>query len=121
MFHGIYLFTNMHGIVYLKLKTSKDLSKRTLGLHRGLWPSDRSKIFLSLSPGFESQCACLSPPWYLTCLLGLQGVQWIRGLVVVRVSWPRHHGLPKKKKKKRKKGHWGLIKSVRCAYSYSTR
>jgi len=27
----------------------------------------------------------------------LQDVQWARGLVVVRVSWPGHPGLPKKK------------------------
>jgi len=51
---------------------------------------------LPLSPGFER--ARLSSPRCLTCLLGLQGVQWVRGLVVVRVSWPGHPGLPKKKK-----------------------
>ena len=56
------------------------------------------KISLSLSLGFEPQRARLSPPRCLTCLLGLQGVQWVRGLVVVRVSWPGHPGLPKKKK-----------------------
>jgi len=32
-------------------------------------------------------------------LLGLQGVQWVRGLVVVRVNWPGHPGLPKKRHK----------------------
>ena len=56
-----------------------------------------TEVSLPLSPGFESQCARLSPPRCLTCLLGLQGVQWVRGLVVVRVSWPGHPGLPKKK------------------------
>jgi hypothetical protein len=30
---------------------------------------------------------------------GLQGVQWVRELVVVRVSWPGHPGLQKKQKK----------------------
>jgi len=65
--------------------------------HRGLWPSGRGKVSLPLSPGFESQCTCLSLPRCLTCLLGLQGIQWVRGLVVVRVSWPGHPGLPKKK------------------------
>ena len=50
---------------------------------------------MPLSPGFER--ARLSSPRCLTCLLGLQGVQWVRGLVVVRVSWPGHPGLPKKK------------------------
>jgi hypothetical protein len=54
---------------------------------------------LPLPPGFESQRACLSPPRCLTCLLGLQGVQWVRGLVLVRVSWPGHPGLQKNKKK----------------------
>jgi len=72
--------------------------------HRGLWPSGRGKVgrgkvSLSLSPGFEPQRARLSSPRCFTCLLGLQGVQWVRELVVVRVSWPEHPGLPKKKKK----------------------
>jgi len=53
---------------------------------------------MPLSPGFESWHARLSPPGCFTCLLGLQGVQWIQGLVVVRVSWPGHPGLQKKKK-----------------------
>jgi hypothetical protein len=66
-------------------------------MHRGLWPSGRGKVFLSLSPGFEPQRARLSPPRCLTCLLGLQGIQWVRGLVVVRVSWLGHPGLKKKK------------------------
>jgi hypothetical protein len=54
---------------------------------------------MPLSPGFESRHARLSLPGCFTCLLGLQGVQWIQGLVVVRVSWPGHPGLQKKKKK----------------------
>ena len=60
----------------------------------------RGKVFLSLSPEFESQRARLSPPWCLTCLLGLQGVQWIRGLVVVQRKLARHPGLPKKNNNK---------------------
>ena len=67
-------------------------------MHRGLWPSSRGKVSLSLSPRFESQRARLSPSRCLTCLLGLQGIQWIQGLVVVHVSWPEHPKLPKKKK-----------------------
>ena len=59
-----------------------------------MWPSGRGKV----SSEFESQHARLSPPRCLTCLLGLQGVQWVRGLVVVRVSWPGHPGLKKKKR-----------------------
>jgi len=66
--------------------------------HWGFWPSGRGKVSLPLSPGFEPQRIRLSPPRCLTCLLGLQGVQWVRRLVVVRVSWPGHPGLPKKKK-----------------------
>jgi len=53
---------------------------------------------LPLSPGVEPQRARLSPPQCLTCLLGLQGVQWVRELVVVRVSWSGHPGLPKNKR-----------------------
>jgi len=68
-------------------------------VHRGFWPSGRGKVSLPLSPGFESQRARLSPPRCLTCLLGLQGVQWIRGLVVMGVSWSGHPRLKKKKKK----------------------
>jgi len=71
---------------------------KTLVAHQGLWPSGRGKVSLPLSPGFEPQRARLSPPRCLTCLLGLQGVQWVRELVVVRVSWLGHPGLPKKKK-----------------------
>ena len=65
---------------------------------KNLWLSGRGKVSLPLSPGFEPQHARLSPPWCLTCLLGLQGVQWVRGLVVARVSWSGHPGLPKKKR-----------------------
>jgi hypothetical protein len=36
--------------------------------------------------------------WYFTYLLGLQDIQWIRGLVMVRVSWPGHPELKKKEK-----------------------
>ena len=75
--------------------------KNTDFMHRGLWPSGRGKVFLLLSSGFEPQRACLSLPRCLTCLLGLQGIQWVRGLVVVRVSWPKHPGLLKKKNKRR--------------------
>ena len=65
---------------------------------------------MPLSPGFEPQRARLSPPRCLTCLLGLQGVQWVRGLVVVRVSWPGHPGLQKKKKKKETLALLDLVK-----------
>jgi len=70
-----------------------------LAMHRGLWPSSRGKIFLLVLPGFESQCARLSSPQCFTCLLGLHGVQWIWGLVVVRVNWPGRTGYKKKKKR----------------------
>jgi hypothetical protein len=50
-----------------------------------------------MHPEFKPQRARLSPPWCLTYLLGLQGVQWIRELVVMRVSWPGHPGLSKEK------------------------
>jgi len=73
--------------------------KNTDFMHRGLWPSGRGKVSLLLSSGFEPQRACLSLPRCLTCLLGLQGIHWVRGLVVVRVSWPKHPGLLKKKTK----------------------
>jgi hypothetical protein len=53
---------------------------------------------MPLSPGFESRHAHLSLPGCFTCLLSLQGVQWIQELVVVRVNWPGHPGLKKKKK-----------------------
>jgi hypothetical protein len=52
---------------------------------------------LPMCPGFEPSHVRLSPPRCLTCLLGLQDVQWVRGLVMVRVSWPGHPGLSKKK------------------------
>jgi hypothetical protein len=51
---------------------------------------------LPMCPGFELSYVCLSPPRCLTCLLGLQDVQWVRELVVVRVNWPEHPGYQKK-------------------------
>ena len=54
------------------------------------------KSFFFLYFRFESQRTYLSSPWCLTNLLGLQGVQWIWELVVVRVSWPGHLGYKKK-------------------------
>jgi len=48
----------------------------------------------------QAQRTRLSSPRCLTCLLGLQGVQWVRELVVVCVSWPGHPGLKKNEKKK---------------------
>jgi len=68
-----------------------------LNLHRGLWPSGPGSVSLSLHLGFKPQRVCLSHPRCLTCLLGLQGIQWVRGLVVVCVSWPGHPGLSKNK------------------------
>jgi hypothetical protein len=69
-------------------------------LHRGSWPGGRRGLSPPAAPGFESSCARLSLSRYLTCLLGLQGVQWAVGLVVVRASWPEHPCKSKKKKKK---------------------
>jgi hypothetical protein len=66
--------------------------------HRGLWPSDLDRVSLPLYSEFKSQRARLSSSRCLTCLLGLQGVHWVWGLVVVLVSWPGHPGLSKKKK-----------------------
>jgi hypothetical protein len=40
----------------------------------------------SLHSKFKSLCARMSFPRCLICLLGLQGVQWFRELVVVHVS-----------------------------------
>jgi hypothetical protein len=54
------------------------------------------------SPGFEYEYARLLLLLCFIYLLGLQSVQWIRELIVVRVNWPEHPGLPKKKKLKRK-------------------
>jgi hypothetical protein len=62
----------------------------------------------------------LSPPRCLTCLLGLQGVQWIRGLVVVRVSWPGHPRLYKKKVFKKKKKPSKSYKDEKSSYSMQT-
>ena len=67
-------------------------------MHRGSWPGGRSGLSPPAAPGFESSCARLSSPRCLTCPLGLQGVQWAVGLVVVRASWPGH---PRKSKKKK--------------------
>jgi hypothetical protein len=55
---------------------------------------------LPMCPEFEPSLVRLSPPRCLTCLLGLQDVQWVWGLVVVRISWPGHSELSKKKEKK---------------------
>ena len=67
--------------------------------HRGLWPSDFGRVSLSLYYEFKSQRAYLLFSRCLTCLLGLQSVQWVWGLVVVLISWPEHPGLSKKKEK----------------------
>jgi hypothetical protein len=48
---------------------------------------------LSLHSRLEPLYARLLSPRCFTCLLNLQGVQWVRELVVVRVSWPGHPGL----------------------------
>jgi hypothetical protein len=69
-------------------------------------PGGRRGLSPPAAPGFESSCARLSSPRCLTCPLGLQGVQWAVGLVVVRASWPGH---PRKsKKKKKKEEHWKI-------------
>jgi len=59
-------------------------------MHLGSWPDGGRGLFSPAAPGFESLFACLSSPRCFTCLLGLQGVQLIVGLVVVRASWPGH-------------------------------
>jgi len=42
-----------------------------------------------------SVCTSVTPAvFYLSA--GLVGVQWVRELIVVRVSWPRHPGYQKK-------------------------
>jgi len=69
--------------------------------HWGSWPGGRRGLSPPAAPGFESSCARLSPPRCLTCPLGLQGVQWVVGLVVVRASWPGHPRKSPKKKKNR--------------------
>jgi hypothetical protein len=85
--------------------------------HRSLWPSYRGKVFLPLSLEFEPQHTCLSPSQCLACLLGLQGIQLVRGLVVVRVSWPGHPGLPKKKSDRYMTHNTILHRSYRANYS----
>jgi hypothetical protein len=82
---------NLCMFIFIVASTSKNII-----VYRGLWPNGLGKVFLLLHPGFKPQRACLSPLRCLTCLLGLQGVQWIRGLVVVRVNWSGHPGLSKK-------------------------
>jgi hypothetical protein len=62
---------------------------------------------------FEPQRVCLSPPRCLTCLLRLQGVQWIQGLVMVCVSWSGHPELKKKKKEPKCKSHMVSLRSVK--------
>jgi len=69
--------------------------------HWGSWPGGRRGLSPPAAPGFESSCARLSPPRCLPCPLGLQGVQWAVGLVVVRASWPGH---PRKSKKRKPHG-----------------
>jgi hypothetical protein len=44
-----------------------------------------------------SLCTSVTPRCF-TCSLGLQDIQWVRELVVVRVNWFRHPVLPKKKR-----------------------
>jgi hypothetical protein len=73
--------------------------KNLKSLHWGSWPGGRKGLSPPAVPGFESSCARLSPSRCLTCPLGLQGVQWAVGLVVVRASWPGH---PRKSKKKKR-------------------
>ena len=38
-------------------------------------PSGERNLFPFSAPGFDNLYTCLSPLWYLTCLLGLQDVQ----------------------------------------------
>jgi len=63
------------------------------------WPNGHGRdLFFFSASRFDFFYARMSPSRYLTCLLILQGVQWIRGLVVMHVSWPGQPGLSKKKK-----------------------
>ena len=46
-------------------------------MHFRLWPNGHGREFLASASRFDPLCARLSPPRCLTCLLGLQGVQWV--------------------------------------------
>ena len=86
--------------------------------HGDLWPSGLDKNFLSLHSRFKSQ-PYLSFPWCLICLLGLQGIQWVRELVVVCVSWPEHPGLYIYKKKNLANFLILLTSLILCKWSFS--
>jgi hypothetical protein len=75
------------------------------------WPGGGRGLSPSTAPEFESSCARLLPPRCLTCPLGLQGVQWAVGLVVVRANWPGH---PRKSKKKKKDMRISSSKNCSC-------
>jgi len=76
--------------LYLNFLPHPTLPINTTWWHWGSWPGGRRGLSPPAASGFESSCARLSPPRCLTCPLGLQGVQWAVGLVVVRASWPGH-------------------------------
>jgi hypothetical protein len=53
-------------------------------------------LFSFSASGFDPFYTCMSSSRCFICPLSLHGVQWIRGLVVVHVSWPGYPGLKKK-------------------------
>ena len=85
---------NNHGLIVTTLE-----NKNLTIMHWGFWPGSRRSLSFPTAPGFKFLCACLSSQRCFICSLGLQGVQWAVGLVVVRASWPGHSRKSKKKKK----------------------
>jgi len=80
--------TNKVSMLWINIKSIR---------HRGLWSSGFGRVSLPLPLGFKPQRAHLLPPRCFTCLLGLQGVQWVWKLVVVHVSWSEYPDYEKKK------------------------
>jgi hypothetical protein len=83
------------------LRANTYRNKNRNRMHWGSLAGGGRGLSSSAVSGFEFSCVRLSSPRCLTCLLGLQGVQWAVGLVVVRASWSRH---PHKSKKKKRTG-----------------
>jgi hypothetical protein len=89
--------TDQRGIKRNQMNYSKVALKGTKILqYLRSWPSGKRDLFPSSAFGFDPLYACLLPPRCLICHLGLQGVQSVRELVVMRVSWLGHPGLKKK-------------------------
>jgi len=68
------------------------MTKKKRKMHQGLWPSGPGRVSLPLHPRFKSQHARLSPPRYLTCLLGSGGatVFSMRGKLVTNTILYRY-------------------------------